>query len=158
MTSNEALPTQLDTLQWGVNRLDAENSTLRSLDKAAGRCVDLEGDLVGAREEVTALGKRVKALETELIQSANGAETAVQKAEAAEAEVEQLQHTGRELDATHEREMAELRAMLAANEEQINKIREESVREREAVSQSAELERYRALEEERRKWEEREQQ
>ena len=43
--------------------------------------------------------------------------------------------------------------MLAANEEQINKIREGGVREREAVSQSAELERYRALEEEWRKWE-----
>ena len=87
MTSNEALRTQLDNLQWEVDRLDAENSKLQSLDEAAGRCVDLEGELVGARKEVTALGERVKALEAELIQSAKGAETAVQKAEAAEAEV-----------------------------------------------------------------------
>ena len=60
MTSNEALRTQLDNLQWEVNRLDAENAKLRSLDEAAGRCVDLEGELGGAREEVTTLGKRVK--------------------------------------------------------------------------------------------------
>ena len=42
--------------------------------------VDLEGELEGAREEVTTLGERVKA---ELIQSGKGAETAVQQAEAA---------------------------------------------------------------------------
>ena len=157
MTPNEALSTQLDNLQWEGNCLDVENSQLRSLDEAVGHCVDLLGELEGAREKVTALGECIKALEVELIQSAKGAETAVQKAEAAETEVDQLQHVSRERDATYEHEMAELRAVLTADQNQINIIQEESLRECEAMLQGAELERYRALEEERSKWEEREQ-
>ena len=122
-----------------------------------GHCVDLLGELEGAREKVTALGECIKALEVDLIQSAKGAEMAVQKAEAAETEVDQLQHVSRERDATYEHEMAELRAVLTADQNQINIIQEESLRECEAVLQGAELKRYRALEEEISKWEEREQ-
>ena len=106
-------------------------------------------------EEVTTLGECVKALDADLIQSGKGAEMSVQRAEAAETEVERLQHASREQDATYEREMAELRAVLTANEKQMDKIREESLREREAVSKSAALEHYWALEEERHKLEER---
>ena len=91
---------------------------------------------------MTTLGEHITALEAELIQAGRGAEMAVQQAEAAETEVERLQHASRKRVATCEHEMAELRAVLTANEKQMDKIREESLRECKAVSQSVELECY----------------
>ena len=51
----EALRTQLDNMQWEVNRLDAENKKLRDADESASRCVDLELELGQVREDAATL-------------------------------------------------------------------------------------------------------
>ena len=56
----EALRTQLDGLQWEVNRLDAENRKLRGEDAEAGARIDLEAELEQSREEVARLAECVR--------------------------------------------------------------------------------------------------
>ena len=41
----EALRTKIDSLQWEVNRLDAENQKLRAQDQEACERVDLQAEL-----------------------------------------------------------------------------------------------------------------
>ena len=51
----EALRTQLDNLQWEVNRLGAENRRLRDEDQEASSCVDLEAELQQSKAEAAQL-------------------------------------------------------------------------------------------------------
>lgn len=59
----EALRTQVDNLQWDVNRLDAENRWLREENPDATRAVDLEAELEQLKADVARLTKRVRAYE-----------------------------------------------------------------------------------------------
>ena len=48
----EALRTKADSLQWEVNRLDAENRRLRADNPAASEQVDIEAELEQSRSDV----------------------------------------------------------------------------------------------------------
>ena len=56
----EALRTQLDSLQWEVNRLDVENQELREADEQATRLVDLETELEQSKNEAAMLQERLR--------------------------------------------------------------------------------------------------
>ena len=51
----DALQTQLDRLQWEVNRLDAENRQMREADEQATRLVDLQTVLDQSKNEAATL-------------------------------------------------------------------------------------------------------
>ena len=61
MTTVEALRTQVDSLQWEVNRLDAENLKLRSQSEEAGARVDLEAELEQSKQDVAGLTEQLRA-------------------------------------------------------------------------------------------------
>ena len=54
----EALRTQLESLQWEVNRLYVENRELREADEQATRLVDLETELEQSKNEAAMLQER----------------------------------------------------------------------------------------------------
>ena len=59
----EALRIQLDSLQWEVDRLDAENRRLRAGDAEASLHVDLEAELEQSKGDVATLTERVTGYE-----------------------------------------------------------------------------------------------
>ena len=59
----EALQTQIDNLQWEVNRLDVENRHLREADTEASKLVDLQTELEQSKAEVATLTEVVRAYE-----------------------------------------------------------------------------------------------
>ena len=83
----EALRTKADSLQWEINRLDAENRRLRADDPAASERVDLEAELEQSRSDVAELTSRVRELEKR--QSASSEDPA---------EGQELEQTTREWD------------------------------------------------------------
>ena len=90
----EALRTQLDNLQWEVNRLGAENRRLRDGDPETSSRLDTEAELQQSKAETAELAERVEALEQQLAEG----RTAAAKEEQGEAEVR-----ARELAETHQR-------------------------------------------------------
>ena len=62
----ESLQTQLENLQWEINRLDAENRRLRDADLEASSRVDLEAELQQSRAEAAQMAKHTKAFEEQL--------------------------------------------------------------------------------------------
>ena len=56
----EALRTKIDSLQWEVNRLDAENQKLRAQDQEACEKVDLQAELERAQGDVAGLEEQLK--------------------------------------------------------------------------------------------------
>ena len=174
----EALRTQLDNLQWEVNRLDAENRRLREQDPETTSRVDCETELERAKGDVTELSGRVDEYERRLAESAEALEDATRRASEAERrsteladELQAWTGSGKrtpdaESEGEREEERAELEQALAESEKntaamrgEIAKLREElrvqKEPDREAVLQT-ELKCLHAVEEERRKWEERE--
>ena len=57
----EALRTQLESLQWEVNRLYVENQELREADEQATRLVDLETELEQSKNEAAMLQETKRA-------------------------------------------------------------------------------------------------
>ena len=181
--------TQMDNLQWEVNRLDAENMRLREQNPDASNRMDCETELKKATEDVAELNGRVQVYEQRLAESAQAAEDAERRAVEAEARSRELaaevraraetEPLSREKDEESaagrsreelESERAELERAyqtsernVATMEDEVGRLRRElleherrAAAEREAVLQQMELRRYCAVEEERRKWEERE--
>jgi len=172
----ESLRTQIDNLQWEVNRLDAENRRLRDGDAEVSARVDLEAELEQSKIEIAQMAERVQTSErqlgervcavTEVEQRARRAEDQVKGQEQAiESTQTWLQETAEELQGARGA-IAELRDALAASENRANALAGEleakedelrdhaasAVRQREAM----ELERYRAMESVTEKWEARE--
>ena len=58
---------QLDGLQWEVNRLEAENSSLRALDTKASRRVDLELEVEQVTKELQSLQEALSTKEAEFV-------------------------------------------------------------------------------------------
>ena len=56
----EALRTKIESLQWEVNRLDAENQKLRAQDQEACEKVDLQTELERAQGDVAGLEEQLK--------------------------------------------------------------------------------------------------
>ena len=155
----------MDSLQWEIHRLEVENRHLREENpEVSGTLEQLEG----AKREVAELTDRTSELERRL---ARAAEDAAERAQRAETRAEELEtrRLGEETDghggeveasleierlrADHERSLREVQQELA---EQGTRLGEEERRNRAAredLLQRAELERYRALDEQRQKWE-----
>ena len=170
----EALRTRIDGLEWEVQRLTTENRKLREDNPGTSELVDREAELEKTRSDAAELTDRVLALERQLAENTNAKEDAESRAGRAEtraAELESLVETRRETQATAaSEEVEELRATIRDRERESEKIRRDlsdwehrwddverrNRAERETWLQQAELERYRALDEERRRYETRE--
>ena len=167
----EALRTRVDSLQWEIHRLGVENRHLREENPEVSRTLQ---QLEGAKREVAELTDRKSELERRLTETARAAEDAAERAQRAETRAEELEtrRLGEETDghggeaeasleierlrADNERSLREVQQELA---EQGTRLGEEERRNRAAredLLQRAELERYRALDEQRQKWEARE--
>ncbi len=191
----------MDSLQWEVNRLDAENQKLRSQDPDGSDRVDLEAEWKQAQDDVGGLTEQLKNCQQRVthserevteaqeraaeaqqqaaidLQRATEAEQQCQKAEqrltSLEQETQQLQeahhHMSEELgEANHrvEQGQAETRGLrvelvgveedLAVAEERVGELSTTHEAEKQAMHQDAMISRYKALEEEQRKWEARE--
>ena len=70
----EALRTQNDSLQWEVNRLDAENSKMRLVNPDAGEHVNLEAKLEQTKQDVAMLTKQVRVYQLEELKTTAKAE------------------------------------------------------------------------------------
>ena len=141
--------------------------------------VDCEAELERAKTDVTEMATRMRTLEQQLADSAGMAREAGRRTTEAEERAMELQERIEELSAMHLRDattagsgtpneatMAELEEALGASKDKVRELeaelsqareaRYEVAAEGEAIQERAELERYRALEAEQRKWEERE--
>ena len=132
--SKEALRTQLDTLRMEKDRLEAENTRLRDSHSAEAARIDAEA-------EVTRLSELVTKLEQEK-------ETANRTADAVGERIEELMETAQSLREEIARLSEALGECDAEREHLQAKVHE--------LEKATELERLRAAEEERRKWEARE--
>ena len=164
----------MDELQWEVNRLAAENAKLRANDPEASELVDCAAELERARREAAEWMERAHELERGLEAKTQEAADAEERAERAEAEAVEngAGDLGEEaLRAAGGRtETAELRAKVQERDEELARAQRElgtldarlveherqSRATKETLLQRAEVERYRALESERLKWEARE--
>ena len=62
----KALKTQIDNLQWEINRLDSENQKLRDVSLERSRFVDVESELSLAKEDITNLTAEVNSQRQQL--------------------------------------------------------------------------------------------
>ena len=94
----EALQTQVDNLQWEVNRLEAENKSLRAQHTEASKRVDLE---LKVMKELQSLQEVLAAKEAKFIQTSTEKEQeleeTVAKLQVAESELEKQQKKQNEL-------------------------------------------------------------
>ena len=146
--SREALRTQLDGQRVEMQRLQVENARLR--DERPERATELDGEVdenSRLRAETERLSKELEELRGMLHESRDTEARAAGEAEAKRAEVTEL-----------ERQLEDVRE--AGNSRAARLQEEECARadqERQLHRDQVDLERFRALESERRKWEEREQ-
>ena len=161
MATVEVLRTRLDTLQWETNRLEAENRRLREEHPEESRVLTLEAELEQSKNEVARLVDRVSEYEQQLETArTEAAKTAVISDETQNSLAEQLEaerRTSNELREALQRSEgreSELTEALKEGEAETQRQRQEEERQREA----RELQYYRALEAERKRWEAREQQ
>lgn len=171
----EALRTKIDGLQWEVHWLGAENRKLREDNPGASERIDREAELEKTKYDVAELTNHVKVLERQLAERTSTVEDAELRAERAEARAAELEKLTEIADRSvagtmSEEETTRLRAAVRVNEESLGEAQRElrewerrwSAQERqdlvakEALLQQAEQSRYRAVEEERLKWEVRE--
>ena len=142
----EALRTQLDNLQWEVNRLEAENRILRDQDTEASKRVDLTLQVEQAARELQSVQEVLAMKEAEFVEAITAKEKqleeTVTKLRDTETEVNILREQQQNQSKTHNEEMKHLI-------EQLEQLRQTAERDRE----DSELLRYRALEAERQKWE-----
>ena len=187
----EALRTQLDNLQWEVNRLDVENRRLREADTEACKLMDLQTELEQSMAEVATLTERVRAygeqvtgsdrataqVEGCVVEAARHTDAMQEQLQATEEQLqatqEQLQTTEEQLQAKQEQlqaaqeQTAEREKSLGASQNQVRILTEELERRTEELQllhaegererEAMKLQRYRAMEAMREKWEAREQ-
>lgn len=180
----DALRTKIDGLQWEVSRLDAENRKLRDGDVEASKRVDLEAELDQLKRDYAELTTELETCKQRLHENTGALASAERRATEAESGVERLEcevgilkkahyeelalATTRATDA--EEQISQLHSKMDGSQQEVSVARENLVlmerevegwkakldAQREAMNQEAELSRYRCLEEEKRKWEARE--
>ena len=145
----EALRTQLDNLQWEVNRLEAENRILRDQDTEASKRVDLTLQVEQAARELQSVQEVLAMKEAEFVEAITAKEKQLEETVTnlrdTETEVNILREQQQNQSETHNKEMKHLI-------EQLEQLRQTAESDRD----NSELLRYRALEAERQKWEARE--
>ena len=160
----EALRIKIDNLEREVERVTVENRKLREDDPGASERLDREAEL---QSDVAELTNRMEVLQQQLAERISAAEDAEVRAGQAEARAAEMQRLAGEFDIETKasEEIAGLRQTVRANEEIIGENRqiisewerrwEEEEQHRKAAGgallRQAELERHRALEEERRR-------
>ena len=162
----EALRTKMDNLQWEVQRLQVENRKLREQNPEASERVDGEVELATARSEIAGMEERLKKLEQQLEESDRRAD----EAEGREAslrekagELTAAREDGDEQDEAARREahkvLRQMEESLRRSGDRVQELETRLVQAEAAYSaekERDELERYRSLEEERRRGEARE--
>lgn len=172
----EALRTKIDGLQWEVSRLDSENRKLRDANVEASERVDLEAELDQLKQDYAGLKTELAASKKGLSDAQESLATVECRATEAESEVERLEkdiQTMREasygglaemeqaselrfqLDDTL-LELSDSKKSLTMATSEVDGLKEKLEAQRETMAKEAELNRYRCLEEERTKWEARE--
>ena len=178
----EALRTQNDNLRWEIQRLDVENRRLRENNPEASRSLDREAQLERAKCDIDELTDRAQASERRVAEYTETVERAERRAADAEdrvteleqqltdqrvladpcrddedegADADRVRELRRELQKSEER-FVEAETGVRRLTEELQHLQRSSAEEKEAVLQQAELSRYRVLEEERRKCEDRE--
>jgi len=169
----EALRTQIDGFRWEVQRLEVENRRLREQNPTTSAQLDSEMELAGARTNISEMTDRTKELEQQLADQTEATAEAGRRATEAERRVaelgermEKLAAANDERGGTPDRAVAQLEEALQVSEDQVQQLKADlaeveavhraAAAEREAWREQAELERYRSLEEARRRWEARE--
>ena len=94
----EALRTQADNLQWEVNRLEAENRSLRVQDTEASKRVDLELEVEQVTEESRSLQEELVVKEAEFIQNSTVKEQELKET------IAKLQEVEAELENVHQQQ------------------------------------------------------
>ena len=119
----EALRTQVDNLQWEVNRLEAENRSLRAQDTEASKRVDLELEVEQVTKELQSLQEVLAAKEAEFIQTSTAKEQeleeTVAKLQEAEAELENVRQQQQAQSELHEGEMKQLVKQIEQLQQQL---------------------------------------
>ena len=175
----EALRTKLDSLGWENSQLEIENKRLREINPDQAAMVNLEAELERTKEDTVHLTEQLGGLEKELsaalqreddlrqrVEAAEGQptpiqpaeqllrelETAKQDAQMAKTRAAESEDQAKELAQSLARETARVRELESELESELDHQKEISIR----LDQDAELQRYRVLEAETRKWEARE--
>jgi len=151
MATVEALRTRLDTLQWEANRLEAENRRLREEHPEESRAVTLEAELERSKNEAAELRDRISELEQQTENMSAEAATNRNLTEQLETERQTLNELREALERSEARE-SELTEALEEKGAELERYRAEGERR----AETRELQYYRALENEREKWELRE--
>ena len=160
--AQEALKTQIDSLQWEINRLDAENRKLRESNLERSQFIDLESELALAKEDVTNLIGEVDSQRQQLYERDLRITESERKLTEAESVIEELRENASQLEeasneAEHRRSEAELELMTMNSK--VTNLSETCAmlqQENQQLTQDSELKRYQAIEEEQKKWEARE--
>ena len=160
--AQEALKTQIDSLQWEINRLDAENRKLRESNLERSKFVDLESELALAKKDVANLTDEVNSQRQQLDERDLRLTESERKLTEAESVIEELRENASQLEeasneAEHGRSEAELE--LITMNSKITHLGETCAilqQENHQLARDSELKRYQAVEEEQKKWEARE--
>lgn len=153
MSTTEALRTKLDALQAQVYELQAKNRRLREADPERTGLLDLEEELTQTREENVRLAQQV----SELSRNKEG-----EIRDATEEAEQRLRETIAKLEreaAERDEQLEESRAAVAELTKRVAEAELKSSRAEEQLyhaQEMAELERFRAISDETRKWESRE--
>ena len=110
----ESLRTQLDNLQWEVNRLGAENRQLREANPEASCHVDLEAELQHSRAKSTQMVKRVRTLEEQLAETTHAATASEELSREAEERAREQTQTFEGTQRRLEKATVELQQVRAA--------------------------------------------
>ena len=160
--AQEALKTQIDSLQWEVNRLDTENQKLRGFNPERSQFVELESELSLAKEDITNLNAELDSQRQQLTERDLRITESDRKLTEAERVIEELRASASQLEeASNEAEQrrSEVEAELVTMNYQISHLSETCAmlqQENQQLTRDGDLRRYQAVEEERRKWEARE--
>ena len=157
--AQEALKTQIDSLQWEINRLDAENRKLRESNLERSQFIDLESELA---LDVTNLTGEVDSQRQQLHERDLRITESERKLTEAESVIEELRENASQLEeasneAEHRRSEAELELMTMNSK--VTHLSETCAilqQENQQQTRDSELKRYQAIEEEQKKWEARE--
>ena len=176
----EALRTQLDSLNWELQRLQVENRKLREEHPEAAERIDQEEEVASAREAEAAMTERVQRLEEQLAGRNASAAESERRATDAQREVLELSARLEALVADQERDgrnattgatagtatLGQLEEALQARRDRVRELeaalteaeagRGAAAMDREADRERMELEHYRSRDAERRQWEARE--
>ena len=167
--AQEALKTQIDSLQWEINRLDSENQKLRDINPERSQFVDMEDELSLAKEDITNLTAEVNLQRQQLAERDERITEDEREITELSKEIESLTATVQELRVSAsqlqtaveeaEQRRSEAEEQLLTSNSQVSHLGDTCAmlqQENRQLKRDGELELYRAVEEERRKWEVRE--